>query len=98
MVRLGALDQLELNHKRESFNSSMVRLGGRVCISPCAYFWVSIPVWCDWESLLPFPLNFLCGFNSSMVRLGVFRGVRRHAGPLVSIPVWCDWELPFRYT
>ena len=56
--------------KEQSFNSSMVRLGGFDRRSIPGVYCVSIPVWFDWElPLICLRIARMC-FNSSMVRLG----------------------------
>ena len=76
------------------FNSSMVRL--RVSSSPKVslfIFRISIPVWCDWESLsdvieptrIEISIPVWCdweGFSLCSI-------AERYQ---ISIPVWCDWE------
>ena len=55
---------------------------------------ISIPVWCDWRSILTMqPANQLSNFNSSMVRLKVWcRPDDPQCCTRISIPVWCDWR------
>ena len=49
----------------------MVRLGAGCRNNHIQIYFISIPVWCDWEFIVFSPLKKVQNFNSSMVRLGV---------------------------
>ncbi|MCK9640872.1 MAG: hypothetical protein M0R39_13275 [Prolixibacteraceae bacterium] len=55
MVRLGEQYKAMAEAGKSSFNSTMVRLGGRVCKGYDETFGkVSIPRWFDWEQIVGF--------------------------------------------
>ena len=92
----GAIGRWERHMEKQpnsSFNSSVVRLGGKSFDNKSKYYK---------------KFQFQCGaigrnesascltrdpcFNSSVVRLGVVVHCEGAAVLRVSIPVWCDWE------
>ncbi len=77
----GAIESLLLPmtlRRTQRFNSNLVRLKGSNCSieNPCIAA-VSIPIWCDWKSLLRPISTCRPRFNSNLVRLKVFKNWRR---------------------
>ncbi len=71
--------EVTLTYGQTCFNSSMVRLGVFSTCRSEKHFYVSIPVWFDWEVIeIPNSIFKLLCFNSSMVRLGVCCVFRPH--------------------